>query len=266
MADEFPRPDEGPTVEMPKPTVWPMVLALGIAILAAGAVTSPAFLVLGGVIFVVAVAGWVGCLLRGRGHAEEPMTAPAPEPVAARPGAVEQFKSGMPGYRFQLPAKVHPISAGVKGGIAGGLVMPLPAFAWALLSGHTIWFPVNLLAGILLPGIGTMSVAELEQFRPVLLVVGIVIHAAMSLVIGLLYGVLLPTIPGRAGWQVVCGGLVVPLLWTGLSYGFLGLANPALRAHVDWVWFAASQFVFGLVAAAVVVRTEQVVVAPAGGP
>jgi len=97
-------------------------------------------------------------------------------------------------------------------------------------------------------------------------VVGVVIHAAISLVVGLLYGVLLPTIPGRPVWQVVCGGLVVPLLWTGLSYGFLGLANPVLRTHVDWAWFAASQFVFGLAAAAVVVRTERVVVAPAGGP
>ena len=266
MTDEFPRPENGPTVEMPKPTIWPMVLSLGLALSGVGVVTSPAFLVLGGVIFVVALAGWVGCLLPGRGHAEEPMTAPAPEPVAGRPDAVEPFTPGMPGYRFQLPLKVHPISAGVKGGIAGGLVMPLPAFAWALLSGHTIWFPVNLLAGILLPGIGTMNAAELEQFRPALLVVGVVIHAAISLVVGLLYGVLLPTIPGRAVLQVVGGGLVVPLLWTGLSFGFLGLANPVLRTHVDWAWFAASQFVFGLAAAAVVVCTERVVVAPAGGP
>jgi hypothetical protein len=266
MTDEFPRPADGPTVEMPKPTVWPMVLSLGIVLSGLGAVTSPAFLVLGGMIFVVALAGWIGCLLPGRGHAEEPMTAPAPEPVAARPGAVEMFQPGMPGYRFQLPLKVRLISAGVKGGIAGGLVMPLPAFAWALLSGHTIWFPVNLLTGILLPGVDTMSVAELEEFRPALLVVGIVIHAAISLVVGLLYGVLLPTIPGRAAWQVIGGGLVVPLLWTGLSYGFLGLVNPALRTHVDWAWFAASQFVFGLAAVVVVVRTECVVVAPAGGP
>ena len=30
----------------------------------------------------------------------------------------------MPGYRLRLPEKVHPISAGIKGGLVGGLVMP----------------------------------------------------------------------------------------------------------------------------------------------
>jgi hypothetical protein len=266
MVDEFPRLGDGPTVEMPKPTVWPMVLSLGITLLAAGVAMSPAFLVLGGLIFVAALAGWVSGLLQGRGHTEELMTALAPQPVVGQLGLVEQLRPGVAGYRFRLPLKVHPISAGLKGGIAGGLVMPLPAIAWALLSGHTIWYPVNLLAGTLLPGVGAMSVAELEQFRPSLLLIGIVIHAAMSLVVGLLYGVLLPTLPQGTAWQLVSGGLVLPLLWTGLDYGLMGVVNPPLRAHVDWAWFAVSQFVFGLVAAAVVIRTEQVAVAPAGGP
>jgi hypothetical protein len=266
MASELPRPGDGPTVETPKPTVWPVVLGLGISLLAAGVATSPAFLALGGLIFVAGLVGWIGSLLHGRGYAEELMTAPAPEPVAGRPGAVEQLHPGMPGNRFRLPLKVHPISAGVKGGLAGGLVMPLPAFAWALLAGHSIWFPVNLLAGTLLPGVGGMNVTELERFSATLLLIGVVIHAAMSLVVGLLYGVLLPTLPNRVVWQLVCGGAVVPLLWTGLCYGLMGVANPPLRTHVDWAWFAASQFVFGLAAAVVVVRTEQVAVAPAGGP
>ena len=40
---------------------------------------------------------------------------------------VQQLKPGVVGYRFQLPEKVHPISAGIKGGIVGGLLMPIPA-------------------------------------------------------------------------------------------------------------------------------------------
>jgi uncharacterized membrane protein YagU involved in acid resistance len=266
MSGEFLRPADGPTVEVPKPTIWPMVLSLGVALLAAGVATSPAFLVLGGLVFVAGLAGWVRGLLHGRGHTEELMTAPAPNPVVGRPGGVEQLHPGMPGYRFRLPVKIHPISAGVKGGLAGGLVMLLPAFAWAILSGHSVWLPVNLLAGTLLPGVDAASVAELDQFRPTLLLIGVVIHAAISLVVGLLYGVLLPTLPKGVVWQMVCGGLVVPLLWTGLSYGLMGVVNPLLRAHVDWVWYAVSQFVFGQVAAVVVVRSEQVAVAPAGGP
>jgi hypothetical protein len=266
MSDEFPRPDDGPSVEMPKPTVWPIVLGLGIAVLCAGVVIGPGFLVLGGLLVMAALIGWISDLLPGRGHAEEPLSAPTPDRVVATPGKVEHSHPGMPGYRFRLPREVRPISAGVKGGIAGGLVMPLPAFAWALLSGHTIWFPVNLLAGMLLPGIGAMTEAELERFSPVLLAIGIVIHTSMSLVIGLLSGVLSPTLPSRAGWQLVAGGVVVPVLWSGLSYSLMGVVNPALQAHVDWLWFVASQLVFGLVMWAVVLRSERVAVAPAGGP
>ena len=62
------------------------------------------------------------------------------------------------------------------------------------MSGHGIWYPVNLLAGMVLPGVDRMTVAELEQFRPSLLLLGIVIHAVMSVVLGLIYGVLLPTL------------------------------------------------------------------------
>ena len=72
-------------------------------------------------------------------------------------GTVEQLRSGMPGYRLRLPAEVHPISAGFKGGSSAGLVMPLPALAYGLLSGHGIWYPVNLLAGMVLPGVDRMS-------------------------------------------------------------------------------------------------------------
>ena len=77
----------------------------------------------------------------------------------------------MPGYRLRLPQAVHPISAGLKGGLVGGAVMPLPALLWGLLSGHGLWYPGNLLAGMVLPGVGRMSVAELEPFSASLLLV-----------------------------------------------------------------------------------------------
>lgn len=254
-----------PTIESPKPTVWPLVVALGLVLAGAGAALGTvAFLALGGVMFVVALWSWLAELLPGRGTEAEPVAGPSPAPVAARPGTVEQLGPGMAGYRMRLPEKVYPISAGLKGGLAGGLAMPVPALLWGVLSGHGLWFPVNLLAGLALPGIDELSVAELEQFRPTLFAVGVVIHAAISAVVGLVYGVLLPTIPRSPRWQLLVGGVVIPLIWTGASYGLMGVANPVLRRYVDWAWFAASQFVFGLVAAAVVVRSEKVVVPPAG--
>jgi hypothetical protein len=47
----------------------------------------------------------------------------------------------------------------------------------------------------------------------------------------------------------------------------MGVVNPLLQRRVDWPWFIASQFVYGVCAAVVVVRSEKVYIAPAGhGP
>jgi hypothetical protein len=95
---------------------------------------------------------------------------------------------------------------------------------------------------------------------------GLAIHAALSAGFGLLYGLLLPRLrplPGPLAW----GGLLMPLLWTAVSYGLMGVVNPVLQEKVQWPWFIVSQFVFGLTAAVVVARSEQVHIPPAGrGP
>ncbi len=263
----------GPAVfeglETPRPTAWPIVLALGITLLGAGLATSLALVVVGVVLCVFGLGGWIVQLLPGRGHWHEPLVEPASRrgPVAEKPGTVDQLRPGMVGHRFRLPEKVHPISAGVKGGVVGGLVMPIPALAYGLFSGHGIWFPINLLAGIVVPGISGATEVELEQFRLGALLVAILIHAAFSLTFGLLFGVVSPTLPPMPGGPVIAGGVLMPLLWTGLCHGFLGIVNPVLQEFVRWPWFIASQVVYGLVMSIVVIRTEKVGVAPAGsGP
>jgi hypothetical protein len=66
---------------------------------------------------------------------------------------------------------------------------------------------------------------------------------------------------------MVWGGLIMPLLWTASSYALMGVVNPALQTYIEWPWFIASQFVFGVVASMVVVRSEMVYTEPAGaGP
>jgi small basic protein len=162
----------------------------------------------------------------------------------------------MPGYRLRLPERVHPISAGIKGGLVGGLVMPLPAMIYGVLSGHGIWMPINLLAGMALPGVDELSVSELEQFRPTLFALGAGIHVTVSLILGLLYGVLMPTLP-KVPKPLAWGALLMPLLWTAASFVALGVFNPSLRAGVDWPWFVVSQFIFGVVAALVFMRSRQ---------
>jgi hypothetical protein len=246
------------SVETPRPTAAPLVLALGLALLAAGVSFGLGFLVVGAVMVVAALGLWIAQLLPGRGHVVEPLAQPIrPRPPAtAAPGRVERLREGMPGYRIRLPQAVHPISAGLKGGIAGGLVMPVPALLWSLASGHGPWYPVNLLAGMALPGVGAMDVPDLERPHGSLLLAAIVIHAALSVVFGLCYGVLLPTLP-KVPPVVAWGGLLAPLLWTGTSYALMGAVNPVLARGVSWPWFIASQLVFGLVAAAVVLLSAR---------
>jgi uncharacterized membrane protein YagU involved in acid resistance len=250
-------PDERDSVEMPRPTAAPLVLSVGLLLLAVGAVVSVAFMVVGGGLFLIGLGLWIGQLLPGRGHVHEPLAAPALQPaiVPGVPGKVEQLRAGVPGYRLRLPERVHPISAGVKGGIVGGLVMPLPALTYGVLSGRGIWYPVNLLAGMVVPGIDQATTERLEQFDPVLLVVAVVIHAVMSLVLGMIYGVLMPTLPDIPK-PLAWGALLAPMLWTGVSFVLMGAVNPVLKQGLDWPWFIVSQFIFGVILASVVMRAR----------
>jgi len=57
---------------------------------------------------------------------------------------------------------------------------------------------------------------------------------------------------------IILGGLIGPVLWSGLLYSILSLLNPTLESHIDWVWFVASQVAFGVVAGLIVVRQPRV--------
>jgi hypothetical protein len=233
-----------------------------------GVATSLVFSLLGAFLFVIALTGWIRQLSAGRGHVLEPVGGPEwkPQPILGRPGTVDYLDPSKPGYRFRLPLNVHPISAGFKGGIVGGLVMPIPAVIYGLVSGHGIWFPVNLLAGMVLPGMEGKSDAELESFQPIALLVGIVIHITLSVGFGVLYGVVLPTLPRFRGGPIFWGGILMPLFWTWLSYALMRLVNPTMEHHVAWRWFFLSQLVYGMAMSTVVFFSEKVYVPPAGAP
>ncbi len=243
---------ERDTLEMPRPTVAPLVLSAGVALVGAGIVFGVVLTIVGALILAVGLGIWIGQLLPGQGHVHEPRALPAnrAQPPAPVLGAVEQLRAGMPGYRLRLPVAVHPTSAGVKGGIVGGLVMPIPALLWGVFSGHGPWYPVNLLAGMVLPGLGETSVEELQEFHLTLFVAALVIHAAMSLVIGLVYGVLMPMLP-ELPKPLAWGGLLMPLLWTAVTFSLMRLVNPTLDQGVHWPSFILCQFIYGVVTALV---------------
>ncbi len=250
--DANPR-SESDSVLMPEKTVAPLVLSLGIAVAAMGVAFGMTFLVVGAILLFAGLGMWISHLRPGRGHIHEPLAPPELRPAAVMPraGKVAELHPGVPGYRFRLPEKVQPLSAGIKGGIVGGLVMPIPALTYGVLSGHGIWYPINLLTGMVLPGMGDLSVEQLEAFRPDLLIASGMIHIVISLVVGLIYGVLMPTLPSIPH-ALAWGGLLMPLLWSGTMFLTMGFINPLLSRGVDWMAFIFSQFLFGIVVAVVV--------------
>ena len=81
------------------------------------------------------------------------------------------------------------------------------------------------------------------------------LHIVTSILVGLLYGVMLPMFPRR---PILLGGLIAPVMWSGLLYATLGIINPLLDRKIDWKWFVASQMGFGIVAGLVVVKQARV--------
>src|SRR6476660_10116328 len=112
MTNESQTKEDSSSIEMPKPTVAPLVLADGIALAAMGVAASLAFLCVGVIVFVAGLGMWISQLLPGRGHWPEPRVEPSlrPQPVFPARGEVAQLRHGVPGYRLRLPVKVHPIS------------------------------------------------------------------------------------------------------------------------------------------------------------
>jgi len=168
---------------------------------------------------------------------------------------VRHLEVGELDHRARLPLEIYPFSAGVRGGLAGGGAMALLAVLYGLIGHHSIWYPVNLLAAAGSARISAMNYEQLRAFHAMGLVLAIMIHGAGSALVGLLYGVTLPMFPRH---PVLLGGILAPLFWSGILFTALGIINPALQTRIDWPWFMASQFAFGLVAGFVVALHERI--------
>jgi hypothetical protein len=267
MATETQTPAEAvpEELELPAGTGWPFVMAVGITLMAAGVVTNY-FLTLVGVIAFLTAAGFWAWLVFAPGVGEEHVPVEPRErrarTIHEMPGIVETMEEGMAGHRLRLPEKIHPYSAGAKGGLVGAFTMAIPALLYGIFSHHGIWYPVNLLVGMLLPlptdAGGQLDMQAIEQFRLSWFLIGLVIHLIISVGLGLMYGVILPMLPTQR--PIFWGGVIAPLLWTGAAYGFMGVLNPTLARVVDWPSFIAAQFIYGLTVGIVVLRSEQVYV------
>ena len=242
------------TIAVPAPTAWPIVLSFGVALIFAGIATSAAVSVVGALAAVAGLVGWCRDVLPRAAHASV-ICEPAPPSVATDRPTVAQFQVGRKAGRAWLPVETYPVSAGVKGGLAGGLVMAALAVLYGALSGHGIWYPVNLLAAGLFPAAVTATTAELGHFYAGPFLVACVIHLMASLLVGLLYGAILPMLPRR---PILLAGIAAPALWSGLLHSAVAIINPVFNQRVDWSWFVLSQVGFGIVAGFVVSRQERV--------
>ena len=242
------------TVNLPAPTAWPIVLAFGITLLVAGLLTSASVSILGAILAVTASVGWFRDVLPL--EKEETVRADGEVSVVSTSRReVERLQVAPELPRALLPLETYPVSAGIKGGLAGSVAMAVLACLYGLLKQGSIWYPINLLAATTYPQSAPSSAAILNAFHLSGFFIALFIHLFTSLTVGLLYGAMLPMLPRR---PILLGGLIAPILWTGLLHSILGLINPLLNERIDWRWFIASQFAFGIVAGLVVVRQARV--------
>ena len=239
------------TIEVPAPTAWPFILAFGSALLFAGLVTSMSVSVLGAVLVLAGCIGWFRAVLP---HEQEEVVPIIPEDIrlSTNRRVVERIPVLPDQLRAWLPVRTYPVSAGVKGGIAGSVAMAVVACVYGVLKAGSIWYPINLLAAVAYRE-SELGTAQLLSFHAGRFMIAFLLHGLVSILVGLLYGAMLPMFPRR---PIVLGGLIAPVLWSALLYTMLGLLNPMLATHIDWFWFVASQVAFGIVAGLVVMRQQ----------
>jgi hypothetical protein len=252
-ADQFDQNSQEPReIEAPASTAWPFILAFGFTLLFSGLVTSMSVTALGAVLAVAGCIGWFREVLPHEHEVAVPVL-PYDFRASTERRVVDRLPIA-PQARAWLPVHTYPISAGVKGGLAGGVAMALLACAYGVLKAGSIWYPINLLAATAYAETLKLGPSQLYSFHSDSFAIACGLHILVSITVGLLYGAMLPMFALR---PIVLGGLIAPALWSGLIYTILGLLNPVLASHIDWYWFVASQVAFGLVAGLVVVRQSR---------
>jgi hypothetical protein len=241
------------TLQLPAPTAWPIVFAFGITLVFTGLLTSVSVSILGAVLAVAGAVGWFREVLPHEAHETVPVSDRVEPVVTSRPEVARVGWITHELNRSWLPLEIYPVSAGIKGGLAGSVAMAILAMSYGIASKHGIWYPINLLAAGFFPA--RVTTAQIAAFHWDAFLVATAVHVITSLVVGLLYGAMLPMFPRR---PVLLGGFVAPILWSGLLHSILGIINPVLNQRIDWLWFVLSQVGFGIVAGVVVSRQERV--------
>jgi hypothetical protein len=241
-------------VVLPAPSAWPIVLAFGFTLVFTGLLTSVSVTLLGAILSLAGVIGWFRDVFPHEQIESVPIIPDHFIPYTGRK-AVQQIAFTPGQARAWLPLETYPISAGLKGGIAGSVAMAFLACAFGVIKAGSIWYPINLLAAGIYSQSQQITTAHLMEFHASSFLLATLLHGIVSILVGLLYGAMLPMIPRH---PIILGGLIAPALWSALIYTILGLLNPTMESRIDWKWFVASQIGFGIVAGLVVVRQSRI--------
>jgi hypothetical protein len=247
------------SVELPRPTAWPLVLALGVTLILFSMVTSIVFFYLGLLLSGAGIVGWFLQLFPVEAHEAVPVIEEEIEITTTRKLVQREPRAVSEAPRTILPVETFRITNGLRGGIAGGIAMILPATLFSLLKYHSVWYAMNLLAAGGFVSWAGASDAFLSQFHIEGLLAALAIHGCVSVLVGLLYGAMLPMFPR---YPIVTAGFMVPFIFTAILHSAIGIISPILNERIDWFWFVVSQVAFGLVCGYVVnlqvrVRTPQ---------
>jgi hypothetical protein len=241
-------------IEVPAATMWPLVLASGFTLMFTGLLTGAPISVLGAMLTLAGCVGWLREVFPREHEEVLPISSEELSATTSR-RVIERLPLAEEQVRGWLPLETYPISAGVKGGLAGSVAMAALACIYGVAKAGSIWYPINLLAAAVYGQSLKLGPAQLNAFHADSFAIALILHGLVSTLVGLLYGAMLPMFARR---PVLLGGLIAPALWSGLLYSILGILNPLLENHIDWFWFVVSQMAFGIVAGMVVMRQSRV--------
>src|SRR5262252_9382864 len=194
-------------IEVPALTAWPVVLAFGFALVFAGLLTSASVSVLGVVLAVAGCVGWFREVLPREHEETVPVVLEEYRIVTERP-IVERVPVAPDLVRAWLPLETYPMSAGLKGVMAGGVAMAVLACTYGLIKAGSIWYPINLLAATVYAQSRQLESGQLNSFHADSFAIALLLHGVGSIFVGLLYGAMLPMFARR---PIVLGGLIGPV-------------------------------------------------------
>ncbi len=240
---------------LPAPTAWPIVLAFGITLVFAGLVTTASVSILGAILAASGYVGWFRDVLphersmnpcrcrRSAARRHQPPTRWLESDGShtsctgrgCRLRSIRFRRESKAAWREALPWRFSPWLYGMVSA-AQHLVSDQPA-------GRRIFSRLD-----------TQPRQQIAAFHWDALIIASLIHLITSLLVGLLYGAMLPMFPRR---PILLGGVIAPILWSGLIHSILEFLNPVLNQRIDWLWFVVSQIGFGMVAGIVVSRQQR---------